>query len=53
MTIFHLAFDAFNRFSRLATMARSSGVAGTAPNLDVHMHHGKKREIRLLFTALG
>ncbi len=21
--------------------------------LDVHMHHGKKREIRLLFTALG
>ena len=25
----------------------------TATNLDVHMHHGKKREIRLLFTALG
>ncbi len=22
-------------------------------DLDVHMHHGKKREIRLLFTALG
>jgi 23S rRNA pseudouridine2605 synthase len=22
-------------------------------NLDVHMHHGKKREIRLLFTSLG
>ena len=27
--------------------------AGTAPSLDVHMHHGKKREIRLLFTTLG
>jgi 23S rRNA pseudouridine2605 synthase len=26
---------------------------GTATNLDVHMHHGKKREIRLLFTTLG
>ena len=26
---------------------------GTATNLDVHMHHGKKREIRLLFLALG
>ncbi|MBX3750931.1 MAG: rRNA pseudouridine synthase [Opitutaceae bacterium] len=25
----------------------------TATNLDVHMHHGKKREIRLLFLALG
>ena len=24
-----------------------------ATNLDVHMHHGKKREIRLLFTKLG
>lgn len=24
-----------------------------ATNLDVHMHHGKKREIRLLFTTLG
>jgi 23S rRNA pseudouridine2605 synthase len=22
-------------------------------DLDVHMHHGKKREIRLLFTTLG
>lgn len=31
----------------------NAGVAGTAPNLDVHMHHGKKREIRLLFTTLG
>ena len=28
-------------------------VANTATNLDVHMHHGKKREIRLLFTTLG
>ena len=26
---------------------------GTSPKLDVHMHHGKKREIRQLFTALG
>jgi 23S rRNA pseudouridine2605 synthase len=25
----------------------------TSYDLDVHMHHGKKREIRLLFTALG
>ncbi len=25
----------------------------TAHDLDVHMHHGKKREIRQLFTALG
>ena len=25
----------------------------TSKELDVHMHHGKKREIRLLFTALG
>jgi 23S rRNA pseudouridine2605 synthase len=25
----------------------------TSPDLDVHMHHGKKREIRQLFTALG
>ncbi len=27
--------------------------AQEATNLDVHMHHGKKREIRLLFTTLG
>ncbi len=26
---------------------------GTARDLDIHMHHGKKREIRLLFSALG
>ena len=26
---------------------------GTGKELDVHMHHGKKREIRLLFSALG
>jgi 23S rRNA pseudouridine2605 synthase len=26
---------------------------GTSVSLDVHMHHGKKREIRLLFSALG
>ena len=26
---------------------------GTAIDLDIHMHHGKKREIRLLFSALG
>ena len=29
------------------------GRDGTSTELDVHMHHGKKREIRLLFTALG
>lgn len=27
--------------------------AGESTNLDVHMHHGKKREIRQLFTTLG
>lgn len=26
---------------------------GSSASLDVHMHHGKKREIRLLFLALG
>jgi 23S rRNA pseudouridine2605 synthase len=26
---------------------------GSAIDLDVHLHHGKKREIRLLFLALG
>ncbi|MBC8011448.1 MAG: rRNA pseudouridine synthase, partial [Burkholderiales bacterium] len=26
---------------------------GLATSIDVHMHHGKKREIRLLFLALG
>jgi 23S rRNA pseudouridine2605 synthase len=26
---------------------------GTSHDLDIHMHHGKKREIRLLFSALG
>ena len=25
----------------------------TSKSLDVHMHHGKKREIRQLFLALG
>ncbi len=25
----------------------------SSPELDVHMHHGRKREIRQLFTALG
>ena len=29
------------------------GVDRTGTSLDVHMHHGKKREIRLLFTTLG
>ena len=27
--------------------------AGTSTGIDVRMHHGKKREIRLLFTTLG
>ena len=31
----------------------NAGVAGNASSLDVHMHHGKKREIRQLFTTLG
>ena len=26
---------------------------GSSCDLDVHLHHGKKREIRLLFLALG
>ena len=26
---------------------------GSSCDLDIHMHHGKKREIRLLFSALG
>ena len=29
------------------------GVSGRSHDLDVHMHHGKKREIRQLFTVLG
>ena len=29
------------------------GASNSSTNLDVHMHHGKKREIRLLFTTLG
>lgn len=28
-------------------------IGETATDLDVHMHHGKKREIRQLFTTLG
>jgi 23S rRNA pseudouridine2605 synthase len=28
-------------------------VERTSINLDVHLHHGKKREIRQLFLALG
>lgn len=31
----------------------NAGVSQTSTDLDVHMHHGKKREIRQLFTALG
>lgn len=31
----------------------NAGLAGSATGLDVHMHHGKKREIRQVFTALG
>jgi len=29
------------------------GAGGSSRDLDVHMHHGRKREIRLLFSALG
>jgi 23S rRNA pseudouridine2605 synthase len=31
----------------------NAGAAHSSPDLDVHMHHGKKREIRQLFTTLG
>lgn len=31
----------------------NAGAAGSSTDLDVHMHHGKKREIRQLFTTLG
>ena len=31
----------------------NAGAAATATDLDVHMHHGKKREIRQVLTALG
>ena len=31
----------------------SPNASKSSTNLDVHMHHGKKREIRLLFTTLG
>lgn len=31
----------------------NGGVLKTSRQLDVHMHHGKKREIRQLFTVLG
>lgn len=31
----------------------NAGADHAATDLDVHMHHGKKREIRQLFTALG
>ncbi len=31
----------------------NANVGGLSHSLDVHMHHGKKREIRQLFTTLG
>src|SRR5436190_5221632 len=31
----------------------NAGAAQSSTDLDVHMHHGKKREIRQLFTGLG
>lgn len=31
----------------------NAGADQSSSHLDVHMHHGKKREIRQLFTALG
>jgi 23S rRNA pseudouridine2605 synthase len=31
----------------------NASAAEDSASLDVHMHHGKKREIRLLFTTLG
>jgi 23S rRNA pseudouridine2605 synthase len=31
----------------------NADAGGISTDLDVHLHHGKKREIRLLFTQLG
>ena len=31
----------------------NAGAVHASTDLDVHMHHGKKREIRQLFTTLG
>jgi 23S rRNA pseudouridine2605 synthase len=31
----------------------NAGASQASTDLDVHMHHGKKREIRQLFTTLG
>jgi 23S rRNA pseudouridine2605 synthase len=39
------------KVERAALINPDPGQAST--NLDVHMHHGKKREIRQLFTTLG
>jgi len=39
------------KIERAALISPNASKAST--NLDVHMHHGKKREIRLLFTTLG
>ncbi|MEX2044401.1 MAG: pseudouridine synthase [Opitutus sp.] len=39
------------RVERAALINATADRAAT--DLDVHMHHGKKREIRLLFTTLG
>jgi 23S rRNA pseudouridine2605 synthase len=39
------------RVERAALINAKPG--GTSTDLDVHMHHGKKREIRQLFAALG
>ena len=39
------------KVERAALIHANAGHEST--NLDVHMHHGKKREIRLLFTTLG
>ena len=37
----------------LATTTALTIAHGTGTDLDIQMHHGKKREIRLLFSALG
>ena len=36
-----------------ATLVGDGGPIAESTQLDVHMHHGKKREIRQLFTTLG
>jgi 23S rRNA pseudouridine2605 synthase len=47
-----IVFDGERLKVEKATLV-NPGAAKESTQLDVHMHHGKKREIRQLFTALG